>query len=270
MKNTRTLAQIVQKIKALEKSNAGFEKRTIGQVIEIGGLLEEASESGLILHGEYMDWIEKEFPSWTHQTSLNYRSVYKLTQKSKRLDFTKLNISLNALYFVASLRDDGKVSGCDDTKARDTILKAATQRRVTFTMAKGMAKFASPPPTPQSVEPLDDEVVTAEMDAGPEPDDEAGPIEPLDEEISDEPPNELATALDKILTRYSNPQDPAWQNAVDSKSISNKKLIKITLIFAEVSSMYFSRDKVKATADRTEAAADANAMLAKTLAKKPT
>jgi hypothetical protein len=148
--NTRTLAQIVQKIKALEKGNAERERRTIGDVIEIGELLQEISVGELVPQGKYMDWVKENFPNWSHQTSANYRNVYNLARKCKHLDFTKLNISLNALYLVANMDDDEKV-------ARDAILKAATKTRVTFTIAKSMARFArSPPlpPTPRPIKPL--------------------------------------------------------------------------------------------------------------------
>jgi hypothetical protein len=51
-KNTKALAEITQQIKAVNKW-------TINHVIRIGEFLHEASE--ICEHGEYQDWIKREF-----------------------------------------------------------------------------------------------------------------------------------------------------------------------------------------------------------------
>src|ERR1700730_8219435 len=93
--HTRTLAQISQKIKAVEK------RKLISGIVEIGKLLREGER--LCEHGEYVGWIRREF-SWSHQTALNYRNVFDLTQNPNHLDFDKLNITQSALYLVAGMR----------------------------------------------------------------------------------------------------------------------------------------------------------------------
>src|ERR1700694_650508 len=101
MTNTRTLSQISQKIKLLEKNNKSMEKKTIGNVVEIGKLLREADDQ--CKHGDYQAWIKREFTHWSHSTALNYRSVYDLTQNRNVTNLAGLDISLNALYLLARI-----------------------------------------------------------------------------------------------------------------------------------------------------------------------
>lgn len=118
-----TLAQIATRIKALEK-------KSIQNVVEVGKLLHEAEKlcGG---HGKYMPWIKANF-GWSHDTSLNFRAVYALSQNPKFPDFDSLNISISGLYLLAKMEDT------DPT--RDLIVKAARQGRVTYSMARDLIK----------------------------------------------------------------------------------------------------------------------------------
>jgi Protein of unknown function (DUF3102) len=122
LSNTKALAHISQQIKALEK-------KSIQNVVEIGRLLHEAEQQ--CDHGKYMKWLKCEF-GWSHQTSLNYRGVYDLSQNPKISDFEKLDISITALYRVADRIND-ETSWAQT--ACEAILEAAKSRRVTYRAA---------------------------------------------------------------------------------------------------------------------------------------
>jgi hypothetical protein len=125
----RDLAQISQQIRALEK-------RTISNVVEIGKLLEEASE--LCEHGEYMKWLADEF-GWSHSTSLRYRAVFQLSQNRQIGDFDKWNISISALYLLARLEKNDSEYGSSEWLARAEIIEAAQRGdRVTYRMVCGI------------------------------------------------------------------------------------------------------------------------------------
>jgi hypothetical protein len=79
---TRVLANLANEIRALEQKNALNERDTIKNIIGIGKRLHDASE--VVEHGKFMDWAASEFPSWSHQTSLNYRNVYELVDGSAK------------------------------------------------------------------------------------------------------------------------------------------------------------------------------------------
>jgi hypothetical protein len=126
----RDLAQITVQIRA-------FEKHTITNIVEIGRLLEEASE--LCEHGEYMDWLDHEF-SWSHSTSLRYRDVYQLSQSCHADDFGNLNISVSALYLVARVSikgSSGEEEWCSElgTHVRDNVIETARHVRVGYRAA---------------------------------------------------------------------------------------------------------------------------------------
>src|SRR6266850_2274986 len=95
--NSRTLAQISKKIKALERN-------TIQNVVETGKLLHEASEK--CEHGEYQAWIEREF-GWSYRTAVRYRDVYDF-QKCHSVTFRTMNFTLTALYLVAGMKCEGE------------------------------------------------------------------------------------------------------------------------------------------------------------------
>ncbi len=156
MSNTRTLPQIAKAIKVLEK-------KTIANVVEIGKLLEEASEK---YHGEYRSWLKSEF-SWSHDTARNYRNVYTFAKMTKISSFDKLNISVSALYLAADDWSSHKA-------ASNAIINAAKKGRVSYTMALDilMKSEESKPPAPQpspeepEIEPLekDEELPAVDVD----------------------------------------------------------------------------------------------------------
>src|ERR1700730_13646404 len=130
---TRVLANLANEIRALEQKNALNERETIKNIIGIGKRLHDASEIPGT-HGEYMDWVASEFPSWSHQTSLNYRNVYELVDGSTEiqtgLESGSLNLTISALYIVAAMKGD------DEQNDRMAIIEAAKQGRVTRSKAK--------------------------------------------------------------------------------------------------------------------------------------
>jgi hypothetical protein len=243
MSNTRTLAQISQKIKTLEK-------RTIQNVIEIGKLLHEASEK--CPHGGYMNWVKSEF-SWSGQTALNYRHVYNATQKPNSLDFTKLNISISAVYFVARMfRDDP----CPEIKAAaKAVIAAAKKDRVNYPTAVAIyEKYMSDHPIPQ-VHPIPPEFDVVESDKTES--DVAG----SDEVESDEPEltidrddrlplrfgDKVAHALRTLVERV----DEDWTES--AKTITRIELRKIIGLLELAYSARVGDDSVQSAADRAEA-----------------
>lgn len=116
--HNKRLAAIVGQIKTLEK-------RTIATVVDIGRLLEQASE--LSEHGEYTNWLRVNF-GWSHNTSLRYRAIYRLSQNRQIGDFDRLNMSVSALYLLAS--------NIDRTPVRDALVAAAQSGRVSYSAAK--------------------------------------------------------------------------------------------------------------------------------------
>jgi len=130
------LARITKEIKA-------FEQRSIDSIVEIGKLLHEAAQPEICSHGEYQDWLKREF-GWSYQTSLNYRNVYQLVEyppdhphKPNSWVFGSINdldISLSALYLIAAMKDD------DQQAARFAIIEAAKVGRVTYKIARDIIR----------------------------------------------------------------------------------------------------------------------------------
>ena len=117
-----SLVAIAGQIKALEKKN-------IANLVEIGGLLEEAAK--LIPRGEYGAWLKANF-GWSSKTAYRYRMVSNLAvvcQIDKKIDIeTDLNLSLSALYLLADM---------PVVDARSiAIVAAARCGRVTYSAAK--------------------------------------------------------------------------------------------------------------------------------------
>jgi Protein of unknown function (DUF3102) len=173
------LDKIAKKIKAKEKGG-------IRSVIEIGRLLHEASEQ--CEHGEYMDWLKREF-EWSHDTAMNYRNVYELSQNPNCSDFDQLNISATALYVVAKMKGD------DQNAARDAVLEAARKGRVSRAVAAEIIEGFKPPsaepdPEPGSESESESESLISDDDESLVPDDEDVAD---DEEMQppEKPPNDL-------------------------------------------------------------------------------
>jgi hypothetical protein len=142
MTNTRTLPQIAKAIKVLEK-------KSIQNVVEIGELLHEASE--LCEHGEYMNWIKREF-SFSHDTSLNYRSAYELSQNPNCSDYANWDMSLKTFYLVARFLKGDEI----EVGAAKAIIRAARKRRVSSTDALLIVKEYEEkhPPLPPEPDPV--------------------------------------------------------------------------------------------------------------------
>lgn len=146
--DNKRLTAIVGQIKALEK-------RTIAHVVDIGRLLEQASE--LIESGEYMDWLKANF-GWSHSTSLRYRAIYWLSRNRQIGDFDKLNMSVSAFYLLAN--------NIDHTPVRDALVAAAMAGRVSYSTARQIVedikkKLAAAVPVEPEPEP--------ELEPEPEP-----------------------------------------------------------------------------------------------------
>jgi hypothetical protein len=120
--NNNRLPQIAKAIKTLEKRN-------ISNCVEIGKLLDEAANQ--CEHGEYMNWLKREF-GWSYMTAKRYRDVFDLQQIHQIGDFAKLDISISALYVVATLMKDGSDGHVAVSKA---IIEAARHGRVSYQMA---------------------------------------------------------------------------------------------------------------------------------------
>jgi hypothetical protein len=186
----RRLPQIAHAIRALER-------KTIQNVIEIGKLLCEASEQ--CAHGEYMPWLKREF-GWSHDTSLNFRNVYVLSQIPKFSDFATLNmnISISALYMAARfLRDD---QPSDVQAAGEAIIAAARHQRVSYTMACDIADEHLNPDVERVVDtPVDhDDGGADEHDDLPRA--SLTPAEPLaedDDDLESDDDTEIAAIIDK-------------------------------------------------------------------------
>jgi hypothetical protein len=254
--HTRTLAQISQKIKAVEK------RKLISGIVEIGKLLREGER--LCEHGEYVAWIRREF-SWSHQTALNYRNVFDLTQNPNHLDFDKLNITQSALYLVAGMKGD------HEKVARKAIINTAKRRRVTFPIAcEIIDKFeelpplkppsSSPPPSFEEppIEPIEGEGETPP--SGSPPPDRSPPIDQPTEDLnlkdggvafprSEQPaaPNpELMAALSTV-SRYSL-HFAVWPEVIEAIG-----LVKLRGIIEALNAIYEThcdKNVVKAKADR--------------------
>jgi hypothetical protein len=112
--SNRSLAQIAQAIKALEK-------RGIRDIVEIGKLLHEAEQK--CEYGDYMKWIEENF-DFSHDTSRNYRAAFQLARNPNCSDFARWNISVAGFYLIAATMDKG------DVRAAKAVIREARKRRV--------------------------------------------------------------------------------------------------------------------------------------------
>jgi Protein of unknown function (DUF3102) len=228
------LVQIARAIKALEK-------KTIQNVVEIGKLLHQASEK--CEHGEYAAWLKSEF-EWSDQTALNYRYVFKLTQKPNNLDFAKLDISISAVYFVAGilLREDQ----CpEDRAAAKAVIAAAKKDRVTYPIATIIFnKHLADHRPAEEPDDLPDE------EPDDLPDEEPDTEEPLDDDTESEqpPPSKLAATVREMLDISEH--DSAWPDII--ADIGTAALQKIIRTLQAVYDARCEISSVKAAADRAE------------------
>jgi hypothetical protein len=246
-KNT-ALILISAKIKALEN-------KTITNIVEIGRLLHEASEQ--CEHGEFLDWLEENF-GWSHDTFLNYRNIFELSQNPNVSDFDKLDISLTALYMAARLMGKRYVIKHPDGEAAGlAIIEAAKHGRVSHRTAFEIAYPSKPPIEPTDGEPDDDEPGDDEPDDEAPGDDEAPP--PSDVDIKDKDYQDwLAEAsvrqlvkplerLDELLRQ----QDRDWAKAI--KAVGPGRFREIVNGLKAALDQYNSDKAIKAKADAAEA-----------------
>jgi hypothetical protein len=220
--NVKALAEISSRIKTLEKN-------TVSNAVEIGHLLHEAREQ--IPHGEYKAWLLQQF-GWSYRTSLRFHHAYSFSGKCQIGTFEKLDLSLSALHLVAD--------PYTDEVARNAIIKAASNGRVTYKIAKAIIAEhapAKPLDEPLPIDPIDDELAS----------DESSPIDG-DGETGDQP--SAATAL-RIVSRISE-QDTAWPKIIAAIG-GLVKLLEITETLQAVYNRHCDKDAVKSKADRAEA-----------------
>jgi hypothetical protein len=141
--------------------------------------LQEAAAPEVCKHGEYMKWVKKEF-GWSHQTVLNYRYIYQLSQNPNILEFDKLDISITALLYVAHYMlfqptdDQGPVAN------GMAVIEAARKRRISFKEARKIIETLE----------LNDEEEASDDGDGHKNDDDKPEPEPEDEEPAPEPDDE--------------------------------------------------------------------------------
>lgn len=253
-KNAVGLGTITMQIKALEKKN-------LANVIEIGCLLEQASEQ--CEHGQYEDWLEANF-GWSFSTARRYRDVAEFVKSTKLEDLSKIDISLSALYLAA---DHGAVS----PEAR-AIIKAAQKGRVTYTMAKEIAddikaeraakeaakQAALHPP----IELLPDEIDPPE--APPAPSRPAKPSPPpatsTDDDVDDDDSGEPVTVIDEptlLLQRLdtallNRPNLDLSQAVIAVGPMRMREIVNMLKVALDA---YGLKKAVKAKADAAEAKA---------------
>lgn len=241
--NTR-LVKIAKEIKALEK-------RTIEDVVDIGELLQEASEQ--CEHGEYQDWLKLNF-GWSYQTALNMRNVFDLVtntpshpQKPNSWMFTSigdLNISISALYLVAGMKTDYQ------QKARLAVIEAAKVGRIYYRTARDIIRqseehareqtsIALNITTPEPSELLQTITLTSETPAARSPvivpsHGEIVKSDIIDEDESDD--EQFSGPLDDLLDMTVD--DPRWGDVV--KDIGSKELKRIIGMLQAVLAMHYA------------------------------
>jgi hypothetical protein len=189
----QTLAQISVKIKALEK-------KTIQNVVAIGKLLHEAATPEVCKHGEYMKWCKSEF-GWSHQTVLNYRDIYHLSQNPKILEFDKLDISLSALLLISDYILDQDDDDPDPNLAAGmAVVEAARHRRMSYKEAykiieetEGSSLYNEKHPDPEDDKPepepepddADDDEEKDESSDKPSPKPKPKPKPPVPDDLDD-------------------------------------------------------------------------------------
>jgi Protein of unknown function (DUF3102) len=232
-KNTANLELICTKIKALEK-------KTIANVIEIGGLLEQASEQ--CEHGEFENWLEANF-GWSFTTVRRYRAVFGF---SKSTNLADLNISVSALYLAIDL------PWMDDR--HKAIIAAAKKGRVSYSRAKQIADEVE---CGLKIKLLPDEVTSPKADEAPPPSSDDD-VKDGDEEKHSEyqdwlaqedirEPVKLLQRLDELLRH----QHRDWAKAI--KDVGPIRVREIIHLLTAALDTYSVKNAVKAKADAAEA-----------------
>jgi hypothetical protein len=246
-KNTASLELISTKIKALEK-------KSIANVIAIGGLLEQASEQ--CEHGDYEGWLLNNF-DWSPRTALRYRRVYEFSEQPQIRQiggFAALNISLSVVYLLI---DHGTLPR--GLKSARAIIEAATKGRVGYGTAvaiidKVQAEYdAKYNPQPAPVELLPDEMTPPKIDETPPPSSDDD-VKDKHSEYQDwlaqddiREPVELLQRLDELLRH----QHRDWVKAI--KDVGPIRVREIIHLLTAALDTYSVKNAVKAKADAAEA-----------------
>jgi hypothetical protein len=212
-KRNRDLNSICREIKKIEKGN-------IANAVKTGDLLEQAFQQ--CEHGQWGDWLQDNF-RWSTTTAQRYRDVFALSQNPQFGDFSKLDLSVSALYLAAE-------KGPDDpgTKA---LFVAARKGRVTFNDAKLI---------------FDDLSSHDDSDDTP-PDDDAPPPDHHDSEV--DAASELLCRLAELL----NEPPRFWAKVIED--VGTEKVREIHRELKSALDEYNKDTEVKAKADRAEARA---------------
>src|SRR5450631_3678365 len=226
--NRQTLPQIVKAIKALEKTN-------ISNVVEIGRLLQEASEK--CEHGKYQAWLAIHF-GWSYRSAVNYRNVFDFSQKCKR--FTFEHFTLSAIYVVAGL--DTEIPW--QAAAYKAILETASHRRINHREASGTVRFHfDNQPAPAEFD--DDEI---EADDG---DDETETPSSSDDDADADDEREQEIMLIQLKDMLEIPEgDRIWPALI--ADIGAAKLRKFIMMLQAVYEAHCENSAVKSAADRAE------------------
>lgn len=236
VKNKLGLERIGANIRAHEKT-------TIAGVVAIGGLLIEAAAQ--CEHGEFMDWVDHHF-GWSHATTFRYRRAFEFANICD--DFGNLNLTLSALYFVASLSLGAgpiDIAGIR-SDAQKAIIKKARKHRVTYSVAKAIFdKINNPDP----IDPVEGETPPPPRRPAP------GPPAPahVDDESHDGDDSRLAAVLRTVL-RYPE-WDGAWLAAI--KAIGAVEFRRLCVLLNAVVAKHCDDGGVRSAADRAEARARA-------------
>ena len=218
--NPQTLVQISAKIKALEK-------KSITNVVAIGKLLQEADEQ--CKHGEYLKWLKTEF-AWSHQTSLRYREVYRLTQNPHNVDFEKLNISLTALYEVSDYVFSEACGKAGHLVAGMAVIEAARHHRVSCAEAKEIIDKTLNPDDGKDDDAGDDkekakgkQAKAAKKKKDPADDKDDGPED--DHGNDDDAEAQLTRDIRGVLFYAYRPLAPAWSGAIENVGAEHIQVI---------------------------------------------
>jgi Protein of unknown function (DUF3102) len=246
--NRQTLPQIVKAIKALEKTN-------ISNVVEIGRLLQEASEK--CEHGKYQAWLAIHF-GWSYRSAVNYRNVFDFSQKCKR--FTFEHFTLSAIYVVAGL--DTEIPW--QAAAYKAILETASHRRINHREASGTVRFhfdnqpepaapVEPPAIPPR--PIRDDPPPAEFDddeiEADDGDDETETPSSSDDDADADDEREQEIMLIQLKDMLEIPEgDRIWPALI--ADIGAAKLRKFIMMLQAVYEAHCENSAVKSAADRAE------------------
>jgi len=119
-------------------------KQSIENIIEVGKRLNDVK--ALLVHGQWMDWLEAEF-GWTERTALNYMRV---AQEFKIENISNLQIATSALYVLTQ-------PSTPNEAREEAIARAQAGERITVSSARDLRdKYIPPKPDllPEIITPV--------------------------------------------------------------------------------------------------------------------